>query len=101
MKTKKKYCTFVTFLLAVHHLFGSCRNRPLLLLLCQAEDQTVQNHPCPLHQNSGGESPGGLVDAATQHLPQLKDQLLYTDVFFFNSEDHSNIKLKDVNQIAT
>ena len=77
----KMYCTFVTFhLSAVCRLVGSCRNRPLLLLLSQAEDQTIQNHPRPLHQNSGGESPGGLVDAATLCLPQLKDQIIYRRV---------------------
>lgn len=64
------YCTFVRFDLA-----GFCRSRPSLLPLSQAEDQTAQAHPCPLHQNSGGESLEGLVDEVPQHLPQLKKWL--------------------------
>lgn len=79
------FCTLVTFHLAVVRcLFGSCRNRPSLLLPSQFEDQIIQNHPHLLHLNSGVGSPGGLVVAATQCPPQLNDKLLYTDEFLLS-----------------
>ena len=74
-----KYCTIEMFdLTAVHQWSCSCKNKPSLLLPSQAEVQTV--HLVPLHQSSGGESPGLLADEATQHLPLLKDWLLYRDI---------------------
>lgn len=77
------YSTLIAFHVAVLHcLFGSCRNRPLFLLPCQAEAHTIPSYTHPPHLNSEEESPGGRVVAAAQCPPQLIKKVWIYPSFF-------------------